>query len=61
MAGHLLARARTPEDLGRLQARLDARAPAVLGFIARTKIDNLTADQVLELGVEAVDSFHADR
>jgi hypothetical protein len=59
VAGHLLALARTPEDLGRLQRA--TLVPLELGLIARTRIGHLTADQVLELGAEAVDSFHADR
>jgi hypothetical protein len=35
--------------------------PLELELIARTNVDRLTADRVLELGAEAVDSFHAGR
>jgi hypothetical protein len=59
VAGHLLARGRTPEDLGRLQRA--TLVPLELGLIERTKIDRLTADEVLELAAEAVDSFHPGR
>ena len=59
VAGHVLALARTPEDLGHLQRA--ALVPLELGLIERTKIDQLTADQVLELGAKAVDSFYPGR
>ena len=59
VAGHLLALARTPEDLGRVQRA--ALVPLELGLIERTQIDQLTADQVLELGAKAVDSFYPGR
>jgi hypothetical protein len=48
-------------------ARRPAAAPGrgaralELGVIERTKVDTLTADQVLGLAVEAVDSFHSGR
>jgi hypothetical protein len=56
VAGHLLARARTPEDLGPLQRA--TLVPLELGLIERTKAERLTADEVLELAAEAVDSLH---
>jgi hypothetical protein len=59
VAGRLLARARTPDDLGRLQRA--TLVPLELGLIERTEIDRLTADQVLELGAAVVDNFHTDR
>jgi hypothetical protein len=59
VAAHLLARARTPDDLGRLQRA--ALVPLELVLIERTKIEQLTADQVLQLGAEAVDSFYPGR
>jgi hypothetical protein len=59
VAGHLLALARTPEDLGRLQRA--ALVPLELELIERTKIEQLTADQVLELAARAVDSFSPGR
>jgi hypothetical protein len=59
VTGHLLARARTPEDLGPLQRA--ALVPLELGLIEQTKVERLTADEILELGAEAVDSFHPGR
>jgi hypothetical protein len=59
VAGHLLALAGTPEDLGRLQRA--ALVPLELGLIERSKIDQLSADEVLELGGRAVDSFYPGR
>lgn len=59
VAAHLLARARTPDDLGRLQRA--ALVPLELVLIERIKIERLTADQVLQLGAEAVDSFYPGR
>lgn len=59
VAGHLLARARTPDDLGRLQRA--TLVPLELQLVARTKAERLTADRVLELGAAAVDSFHPGR
>lgn len=56
VAAHLLARARTPDDLGRLQRA--ALVPLELVLIELTKIDPLTADEVLQLGAEAVDSYY---
>jgi hypothetical protein len=59
VAGHLLVRALTPEQLGRLQRA--ALVPLELGLIERTKIERLSADEVLELAAKAVDSFHPGR
>jgi hypothetical protein len=59
VAGHLLAVARTPEDLGGLQRA--ALVPLELGLIERSKINQLTANEVLELGAKAVDSFYPGR
>ena len=59
VAAHLLARARTPDDLGRLQRA--ALVPLELVLIELTKIDPLTADEVLQLGAEAVDSYYPGR
>jgi hypothetical protein len=59
VAGHMLARARTPEELGRLQRA--ALVPLELGLIERATSERLTADQVLEMGAEALDSFHPGR
>jgi hypothetical protein len=59
VAGHLLVRAPTPEQLGRLQRA--ALVPLELGLIERTKIERLSADEVLELAAKAVDSFHPGR
>lgn len=56
VAGHLLARAATPEQLTRVQQA--ALVPVELLLIERSKIDRLTADQVLEAGAEALDTFH---
>jgi hypothetical protein len=56
VAGHLLALAGTPDDLGRLQRA--TLVPLELRLVERTKVDQLTADEVLELGADAVDSFH---
>jgi hypothetical protein len=35
--------------------------PLELGLIERSKIDQLTANEVLELGAKAVDSFYPGR
>jgi hypothetical protein len=59
VAGRLLARARTPEDLGRVQGA--TLVPLELGLIERSKIDRLTPEQVLEAGAEALDSFQLGR
>lgn len=56
VAGHLLARAKTPEDLARIQSA--ALVPVELSLIERSKIVRLTAEQVLEAGAEALDTFH---
>jgi hypothetical protein len=56
LAGQLLARSRTPDDLARVQQA--ALVPVELRFIERSKIDRFTAEQVLEAGAEALDSFH---
>jgi hypothetical protein len=38
-----------------------ALVPLELGLIERTKIERLSADEVLELAAKAVDSFHPGR
>jgi hypothetical protein len=50
-------------DAGAGLRRCDLRpcAGAASGELERTKIERLGADQVLELGAEAVDSFHPGR
>jgi hypothetical protein len=59
IAGQLLVRAPTPDDLWRLQRA--TLVPLELELIARARVERLTASQVLELGAEAMDSCHADR
>ena len=59
MAGRLLALATTPDDLRVLQQA--TLVPLELGLIERCKVERFTADPVLELGEEAVDSFHERR
>jgi hypothetical protein len=59
VAGHLLAAARTPEDLGRIQRA--TLVPLELALIERSKIDQLTPEQVLDAGAEALDSFRSGR
>jgi hypothetical protein len=56
VAGHLLAKATTAEDLARVQRA--ALVPVELKLIERSKLHRLTAEQVLEAGSEALDSFH---
>ena len=56
VAGHLLARAATPEQLTHVQQT--ALVPVELLLIERSKTDRLTADQVLETGAEALDTLH---
>jgi hypothetical protein len=58
VAGHMLARARTPEELEHVQRA--TLVPLELMLIERTKTERLSADEVLQLGAEAVDSFHSD-
>jgi hypothetical protein len=59
VAGHLLARARTAEELTHVQrAKL---VPLELVLIEQTRFQRLTAEEVLELGAEAVNSFRSDR
>jgi hypothetical protein len=59
VAGHLLAKATTAEDLARVQQA--ALVPVELRLIERSKIDRLTAEQVLEAGSEALDTFRFGR
>jgi hypothetical protein len=59
VAGHLLATARTPEDLGRVQRA--TLVPLELGLIERSKFERLTPEQVLDAGAEALDSFRPGR
>jgi hypothetical protein len=56
VAEHLLARAPTPTELARIQ--LAVLVPMELNLITRSRIDRLTAEQVLEAGAEALDTFH---
>jgi hypothetical protein len=59
VAGHLLALAPTEDELREVQAT--ALVPLELDLIERTRVERLTTDRVLELGGEAVDSFHGQR
>lgn len=59
VAGHLLAKASSPDELARVQQA--TLIPVELGLIERAKVVRLTAEQVLEAGAEAVDTFHPGR
>ena len=59
VAGHLLAAAPTPEDLGRLQRA--SLVPLELDLIERTAVDRLTADQVLAAASDALDAYFDGR
>jgi hypothetical protein len=59
VAGHLLAKATTAEDLARVQHA--ALVPLELRVIERSKLHRLTAEQVLEAGSKALDSFRFGR
>ncbi len=59
IAGQLLAQAATPEELVRIQRRV--LIPLELQLIERAKQGNLTPEQVLEAGAEALDTFRSDR
>ncbi|HET6951670.1 MAG TPA: hypothetical protein VFI47_14910 [Acidimicrobiales bacterium] len=54
MAGHLLARAATADELRAIQ--LLSLVPVELRLLERGKVDRITADQVLEAGAEALDT-----
>lgn len=56
IAGHLLVKAPTPEALVRVQQT--ALVPVELRLIEQSKIERLTAEQVLNAGAEALDTFH---
>jgi hypothetical protein len=58
VAGHLLARARTAEELEHVQRT--ALVPLELVLIEQTKFRRITPDDVLELGAEAVEGFRSD-
>lgn len=59
IAGSLLARAPTAEALGRIQRC--ALVPLELRLVERSRAAGLTAEQVLEAGAEALDTFRSDR
>jgi len=59
VAGRLLALATAPDDLRVLQHA--TLVPLELGLIERCKVERFTADQILDLGEEALDSFHQPR
>jgi hypothetical protein len=54
VAGHLLARAANPGRLREIQ--LEVLVPVEMRLIDRSKVDRLTADEVLEAGDEALDT-----
>jgi hypothetical protein len=54
VAGHLLARAATPDRLRQLQ--LEVLVPVEMRLIDRSKVDRVTADEVLEAGADALDT-----
>lgn len=54
VAGQLLARAATPDRLRQIQ--LDVLVPVEMGLIDRSRVDRLTADDVLEAGAQALDT-----
>ena len=58
VAGHLLARAATPDRLREIQ--LEVLVPVERRLIDRSKVDRLTADEVLEAGDEALDTPLSD-
>lgn len=59
VAGNLLARAPTPEALATIQRT--TLIPLELRLIERGKVDRMTAEQVLEAGAEALDTYRSDR
>jgi hypothetical protein len=59
VAGHLLATTGSPDDLWRLQRA--TLVPLELRLIERTKVEHISAEQVLEAGVEALDGFRPGR
>jgi hypothetical protein len=59
IAGQLLARAATQEEL--VQIQRSSLIPLELQLIERSKVGNLTPEQVLEAGAEALDTSRPDR
>jgi hypothetical protein len=59
VAGHLLARAATPDRLRQIQR--EVLVPLEMQLIDRGKVDRLTADEVLEAGAEALDTRLPDQ
>lgn len=59
VAGHLLATTGSSDDLRRIQRA--TLIPLELRLIERTKVERVTAEKVLEAGIEALDGFRPGR
>lgn len=59
VAGHLLATTGSADDLWRVQRA--TLVPLELSLIGRTRLERLTAEQVLEAGAEALEGFRPGR